>query len=139
FVCCLSIAQGDPGQDHRRHPWSSHIREHLDLLALVGGRPARRSPARAEGIERLEGGAPMKRTFALRSKLAPAITRYLELNLALGKRYRHELTTFKALDRFLSGLPRTGQDLTAETFHAWCREQSRLTPRVRRNRMFMIQ
>lgn len=87
----------------------------------------------------MEGGALMKRAFAFRSKLAPAITRYLELNFALGKRYKHELTTFTALDRFLSRLPRTAQDLTAETFHDWCREQSRLTPGVRRNRMFMIQ
>ncbi len=81
----------------------------------------------------------MKTTFAFRSKLGPAITRYLELNLALGKRYKHEITTFKSLDRFLSRLPRASQDLTAETFNDWCREQSLLMPRVRRYRMFMIQ
>lgn len=81
----------------------------------------------------------MKRTFTFRSKLAPAIRRYLELNFALGKRYKHEITTLKSLDRFLSRFPRASQDLTPETFHAWCRDQSLLTPRVRRNRMFMIQ
>jgi integrase len=86
----------------------------------------------------LEGGALVK-TFAFRSKLAPVITRYLELNLALGKRYKHEITTLKSVDRFLRRLPRASQDLTAETFHDWCRKQSLLTPRVRRNRMFMIQ
>jgi integrase/recombinase XerD len=81
----------------------------------------------------------VKRTFAFRSKLAPAITRYLELNFALGKRYKHEITTFKSLDRFLSRLPRASQNLTAETFHVWCRDQYLLTPRVRRNQMFMVQ
>ena len=44
----------------------------------------------------------------------------------------------KSLDRFLSQFPRASQDLTAETFHAWCQSQSELTPRVRRYRMLMI-
>lgn len=77
--------------------------------------------------------------YAFRSKLGPAISRYLELNLALGKRYKHETTTLKSLDRFLRRLPHAAQDLTAETFYSWCRQQSSLTSRVRRNRMFMIQ
>lgn len=81
----------------------------------------------------------MKLTFAFESKLGPAIRRYLELNFALGKRYKHEITTLKSLDRFLQQLPRSSQDLTAETFHAWCQSQSRLTSRVRRYRMLMIQ
>lgn len=86
----------------------------------------------------MEGGALVKKTLAFLSELGPVITRYLELNLALGKRYKHEITTLRSLDRFLSRRPRASQDLTAETFHDWCREQSLLTPRVRRNRMFMI-
>lgn len=81
----------------------------------------------------------MKNTFAFRSRLAPIISRYLKLNFALGKRYKHEVTTLKSLDRFLSRLPRASQDLNAETFHAWCDSQSGLTSRVRRNRMWMIQ
>lgn len=79
------------------------------------------------------------KTFAFRSKLGPAIACYLELNLTLGKHYKHEITTLKSLDRFLSRLSYDSQDLTAETFHEWCREQSSVTARVRRNRMFMIQ
>ena len=81
----------------------------------------------------------MKHTFTFKSKLGPIITRYLELNFALGKRYKHPITTLKSLDRFLSQFPRLAQDLTAETFHAWCQSQTELTPRVRRYRMLMIQ
>lgn len=81
----------------------------------------------------------MKKTFAFRSRLAPIISRYLKLNFALGKRYKHEVTTLKSLDRFLSRLPRAFQDLNSETFHAWCDTQAELTSRVRRNRMWMIQ
>jgi integrase len=81
----------------------------------------------------------MKQTYAFRSQLGPVIARYLELNFALGKRYKHEITTLQSLDRFLCRYPRGSQDLTAETFHAWCQSQSRLTSRVRRYRMFIIQ
>lgn len=81
----------------------------------------------------------MKQTFAFQSKLGSTIARYLELNFALGKRYKNQITTLKSLDRFLGRLPRASQDLTAETFHAWCQGQAELTPRVRRYRMLMIQ
>jgi integrase len=81
----------------------------------------------------------LKHTFTFKSKIGRTITRYLELNFALGKRYKHEITTLKSLDRFLSQFPPASQDLTAETFHAWCQSQSGLTPRVRRYRMSMIQ
>jgi integrase len=81
----------------------------------------------------------LKKTLVFKSALRSAITQYLEFNFALGKQYKHEITTFKSLDRFLSQLPRASQDLTAETFLAWCHSQSELTPRVRRYRMLMIQ
>lgn len=80
----------------------------------------------------------MKHAFALRSKLGTNIARYLELNLSLGKRYENEILTLKSLDRFLSQLPRSSQELTAETFLAWCQSQSELTPRVRLYRMRII-
>ena len=80
----------------------------------------------------------MKHTFSFKSKLGPTIICYLELNFALGKRYKHQITTLKSLDRFLSQLPRASQDLTAETFNAWCQGQSGLTSRVRHYRMSMI-
>lgn len=66
------------------------------------------------------------------------MTRFLQLHLALGKRYKNAMTTVKSLDHFLSQLPRASQELTAETFNAWCRSQSELTSRVRRNRMYVI-
>ena len=80
----------------------------------------------------------MKRTFVFNSVLRSTITRYLELNFALGRRYKSTITALKSLDRFLSGLPRVSQDLTAEVFHSWCQSQSELTPRVRRYRMLIV-
>ncbi len=67
------------------------------------------------------------------------MARYLELNFTLGKQYKNAITAFKSLDRFLSQLPRASQNLTAETFHDWCQSQSKLTARVRRYRMLMVQ
>ncbi len=80
----------------------------------------------------------MKQTFAFKSTLGPTIVRYLELNFALGRIYKNTITTLKSLDRFLNGLPRAAQDLTAQVFYSWCQSQSELTPRVRRNRMFCV-
>jgi integrase len=80
----------------------------------------------------------VKRTFVFNSVLRSTITRYLELNFALGRRYKSTITALKSLDRFLSGLPRVSQDLTAEVFHSWCQSQSELTPRVRRYRMLIV-
>ena len=80
----------------------------------------------------------MKRTFVFNSVLRSTITRYLELNFALGRRYKTTITALKSLDRFLSGFPRISQDLTTEIFHSWCESQSELTPRVRRYRMLII-
>jgi integrase/recombinase XerD len=80
----------------------------------------------------------LKQTPVFKSALRPTITRYLELNFALGHRYKNTITALKSLDRFLSVLPRVSQDLTPEVFHSWCQSQSNLTPRVRRYRMFII-
>jgi integrase len=67
------------------------------------------------------------------------MARYLELNFALRKQYKNQIATLKSLDRFLSQIPRASQNLTAETFHDWCQSQSRLTARVRRYRMSIVQ
>lgn len=80
----------------------------------------------------------MKQTFIFRSALRSTIMQYLELNFALGHRYKNTITALKSLDRFLHGLPRVSQDLNAELFHSWCQSQSKLTPRVRRYRMLSI-
>jgi integrase/recombinase XerD len=78
------------------------------------------------------------KTFAFRSRLGPTIIRYLDLNFALGHTYKNVITTLKSLDRFLHGLPRSAQDLTAESFCSWCQSHCHLTPRVRRQRMLTI-
>lgn len=80
----------------------------------------------------------MKQTFVFQSALRSTITRYLELNVALGHQYRNTITALKSIDRFLSGFPRVSQDLTAEVFNSWCQSQSELTLRVRRYRMVII-
>ena len=80
----------------------------------------------------------MKQTFIFRSALRSTITQYLDLNFALGHRYKNTITALKSLDRFLHGLPCVSQDLNAEVFHSWCQNQSELTPRVRRYRMLII-
>jgi integrase len=80
----------------------------------------------------------VKNAFALKSTLGTSIARYLELNLSLGKQYENEILTLKSLDRFLSRLPRSSQELTAESFLAWCHSQSELTPRVRLYRMRIV-
>ncbi len=80
----------------------------------------------------------MRSTCVFRSALRPIITRYLELNFALGRRYKNAVTALVSLDRFLSTFPRTSQELTAETFDGWCQSQSHLTPRVRRSRMLIV-
>ena len=49
------------------------------------------------------------------------MARYLKLNLALGKKYKHPIGTLKYLDQYLSRFPRKSQDLTSETFYEWCR------------------
>jgi integrase/recombinase XerD len=80
----------------------------------------------------------LKPTFVSKSALRSTITRYLELNFALGRRYKNTITALKSLDRFLSGFPRASQNLTAEVFDSWCQSQSALTPRVRRYRMVIV-
>lgn len=71
-----------------------------------------------------------------RSVLCPSINRYLELKLALGRRYVIEQQVLFALDRFLADTP--AADLTAETFACWCNTQHHLTSGVLRNRMRIV-
>src|ERR1700694_206116 len=80
----------------------------------------------------------MKSKFVFKSKLGPTMVRYIELNLALGRKYRSPIKALRYLDRFLSGLPCIHQDLTVETFHSWCQSMSGLTSRTRWFRMLII-
>ncbi len=80
----------------------------------------------------------MKQTLSFKSKLGPTIIRYLDLNFALGRKYECPIKALKSLDRFVNGLPRIAQDLTAEVFHSWCQSMSALTSRTRWSRMLIV-
>lgn len=66
------------------------------------------------------------------------MARYLELNIALGRKYTSVLKILRALDRFVSLLPRSEQDLTCQIFHSWCESMSALTTRTRYARMLTV-
>jgi integrase len=69
------------------------------------------------------------------SVLGPALTRYLALKRALGRRYDVERRVLESLDTFLTT---QGSDLTADTFVRWCRSEEHLASGVRRNRMRIV-
>jgi integrase len=69
------------------------------------------------------------------SPIGSAITRYLGLKRALGRRYVLEEQVLKSLDSFLAA---DGSDLTAGTFDRWCYTQEHLTTGVRRSRMRIV-
>ena len=128
-------AEGYFAHDHWRPPRPSHSGKRLDLFAPGNRSLARCRPAYAS---RIKGGARLKQTFILRSALHSTIMQYLELNFALGHRYKNTITALKSLDRFLHGLPRVSKDLNAELFHSWCQSQSQIRACRRRYRMLSI-
>lgn len=75
---------------------------------------------------------------ALGSALAPAITSYLALKKALGRRFATETVVLAKLDRFLVEHRADGSALTVEGFTAWTLTLAHLTPTVRRNRMRIV-
>lgn len=76
----------------------------------------------------------MSATKRLRSSVGPAITAYLALKTALGRRFGVERRVLAHLDRFLAGRA-SGASFTAENFAAWCLTFAHLSPTVRRNWM----
>jgi integrase/recombinase XerD len=70
----------------------------------------------------------------LRSQLGPAITAYLALKTALGRRFTTERIVLAHLDRFLADRT-SGASFTAESFAAWCLTFAHLSPTVRRSWM----
>lgn len=71
-----------------------------------------------------------------RLTLSAAITRYLELQQALGRGYVVEQRVLLSLNPFLA--QRDIKDLTAEAFSGWCKTQQHLTSGVLRNRMRIV-
>jgi integrase len=76
--------------------------------------------------------------FSFKSSLGEEMRQYVRLKIALGRRYKEGIAILQSLDRFLSDLPWRRQDLTAETFESWCKTQTGVTARVRRQRMYVI-
>jgi integrase/recombinase XerD len=72
------------------------------------------------------------------SALSAAITRYLDLKSALGRRYAIERRVLQTLAAFVHTLPRSRRDLTPAIFTAWAQTLHRLTPTVRRNRLRIV-
>lgn len=70
----------------------------------------------------------------LRSPLGPAISSYLALKMALGRRFTIERRVLAHLDHFLAARA-SGASFTAESFAAWCLTFVHLSPTVRRNWM----
>jgi integrase/recombinase XerD len=71
------------------------------------------------------------------SAIAPAMTRYLALKTALGRRYAIERRVLETLEAFLQT---TGPaaDLTPASFEAWAQTLQHLAPTVRRNRLRIV-
>jgi integrase/recombinase XerD len=77
-------------------------------------------------------------TDTLRSPIGPAITDYLSLKRALGRRFTNEAYVLHCLDQFLATAASTCPTLTAESFAAWCLTLAHLSPTTRRARMRIV-
>jgi len=75
---------------------------------------------------------------ALRSPLAPAITAYLALKRALGRKFVTEGYVLAGLDRFLVEYPVASPALSPEAFASWCLTLAHLSPSTRRSRMRIV-
>src|SRR5207249_4529753 len=121
-------------QDARRSARPSHRGEHLCLSSTRYGRPPRRRADRPP----LRRRGPAMSAPAGGSALSVAITRYLALKTALGRRYALERRVFETLTAFLQTLTDSPVDLTSETFTTWAQTLQRLTPTVRRNHLRFV-
>lgn len=72
------------------------------------------------------------------SALSAAITSYLALKTALGRRYALERRVLETLTTFLQQERGAARDLTPETFTQWAQTLQHLTPTVRRNRLRIV-
>ena len=72
------------------------------------------------------------------SALAPAITAYLTLKRALGRRFTGEAATLAHLDRFLAAQRPAAAAVTPDSFAGWSLTLVHLMPTVRRNWMRIV-
>lgn len=80
----------------------------------------------------------MSTSHALSSPLGPAITSYLALKKALGRRYANETDVLAHLDGFLATQTPDASTLSPASFAAWSLSLAHLMPTVRRNRMRIV-
>ena len=73
---------------------------------------------------------------AFTSPLASVITRYLDLKIALGRRYTTERQLFHGLDTFL--VAEHAAELTLEVFERWCQTQAHRKSGIQRTQMRMV-
>jgi integrase/recombinase XerD len=78
----------------------------------------------------------MNTPAAFTSPLAPVITRYLDLKIALGRRYATERWLFRGLDAFL--VAEQAAELTPEVFERWCQSQAHRKSGIQRTQMRMV-
>jgi len=72
------------------------------------------------------------------SPLRRAITRYVDLKMALGRRFDGEHRVLQSLDEFLQASAGRSADLTPESFFRWTQTLRHLAPTVRRNRLRIV-
>jgi integrase len=80
----------------------------------------------------------MKPFHEFSSILAPAISSYLAIKKALGRRFNSETAILRHLDRFLVEQPIATTSLASSVFAEWCLTFLHLTPTVRRNWMRIV-
>src|SRR5207249_3896724 len=96
-------AHGRLAQNHRRFARAPRQRQYLRLSAPGDRGVARRGLARANPLDSPSavGACTMNTRPEFASPLAPVITRYLDLMIALGRGYATERRLFHVLDAFL--------------------------------------
>ena len=72
------------------------------------------------------------------SRLAPVLSRYVDLKRALGRRFDVPSRTLQSLDRFLHEHSTKYPDLNAAAFAAWCHTHEHVSSGVRRVRMLEV-
>lgn len=72
------------------------------------------------------------------SRLAPVLSRYVDLKRALGRRFDIPTRTLQSLDRFLQEHSAQYPDLNAAAFEGWCHTYEHVSSGVRRVRMLEV-
>ena len=72
------------------------------------------------------------------SRLAPVLTRYIDLKQALGRRFDLPSRTLQSLDRFLHDQSTKYPDLNVAAFQSWCHTHEHAASGVRRVRMLEV-